>query len=101
MNYLKRFPLGLLKDDRSFVEGLGRDSEAAPIVSAIVRLAQALDLEVVVEGVETADQLKHLRDLDGNPGQGYYLAEPLPSKVASALLQQNVATGGNGLPSQA
>jgi EAL domain-containing protein (putative c-di-GMP-specific phosphodiesterase class I) len=56
MNYLKRFPLDLLKIDRSFVEGLGRDSEAAPIVSAIVRLARALNLEVVVEGVETADQ---------------------------------------------
>ena len=98
MNYLKRFPLDLLKIDRSFVEGLGRDSEAAPIVSAIVRLAQALNLEVVAEGVETADQLKHLKELGSNVVQGYYFSKPLPSKAASALLRRNLAIGSNDRP---
>ncbi len=98
MNYLKRFPLDLLKIDRSFVEGLGRDSEAAPIVSAIVRLAQALDLEVVAEGVETADQLENLRELGSNLAQGYYFAKPLPSKAASVLLRRNLSAGSNDHP---
>jgi diguanylate cyclase (GGDEF)-like protein/PAS domain S-box-containing protein len=98
MNYLKQFPLDLLKIDRSFVEGLGRDSEAEPIVSAIVRLARALNLEVVAEGVETADQLEHLRELGSNLAQGHYFAKPLPSKAASALLRRNLAAGSNGHP---
>jgi diguanylate cyclase (GGDEF)-like protein/PAS domain S-box-containing protein len=95
MNYLQRFPLDLLKIDRSFVEGLGRDPEALPIVSAIVRLARALHLDVVAEGGETAEQLKHLRDLGSNLAQGYYFTEPLPSKAASALLQRNLAAGSD------
>ncbi len=90
MNYLKQFPLDVLKIDRSFVEGLGRDPEAAPIVSAIIRLARALNLEVVAEGVETADQLEHLRELGSDLAQGYYFAKPLPSEAASVLLRRNL-----------
>lgn len=90
MNYLKQFPLDVLKIDRSFVEGLGRDPEAAPIVSAIIRLARALNLEVVAEGVETADQLEHLRKLGSDLAQGYYFAKPLPSEAASVLLRRNL-----------
>jgi len=95
MNYLKQFPLDVLKIDRTFVEGLGRDSDAEPIVSAIVRLARALNLEVVAEGVERADQLEHLRKLGSDLAQGYYFAKPLPSKAALGLLRRNLAAGSD------
>ena len=95
MSYLKHFPVDSLKIDRSFIEGLGRDSEASAIVSAIVSLARALGIEVVAEGVETEEQLGHLRGMDGDLAQGYYFAKPLPAPAASALL------AGDDLPWQA
>ncbi len=61
--YLKRFPLDELKIDKSFVDGLGHDPEDTAIVAAVMGMAHALDLRVVAEGVETADQAARLRTL--------------------------------------
>ena len=80
--YLRRFPLDELKIDRSFVDGLGSESEDTAIVAAIVAMAHALQLEVVAEGVETKEQLERLRMLGCEQVQGYFLARPL---TASAL----------------
>ncbi len=63
LSYLQRFPLDILKVDRSFVEELGVNAEGEEIVSAVINLAHALGLEVVAEGVETAEQLEVLRVL--------------------------------------
>lgn len=76
--HLKRFPVDYLKIDRSFVSGLGKDPKDAAIVTAIVTLAHTLGLGVVAEGIETAEQLKFLREIRCDLGQGYYFATPLP-----------------------
>ena len=74
--YLKRFPLDELKIDKSFVDGLGRDFEATAIVAAVMGMAHALDLRVVAEGVETADQVVRLRTLGCDEAQGFFYARP-------------------------
>lgn len=87
--YLKRFPIDMIKIDRSFVGGLGQDPEDTAIVRAIIGLAGALDLEVVAEGVETAEQMSRSQDLGCELGQGYYFAKPLPSVEVGELLRQD------------
>ncbi len=79
LSYLKRFPVDLLKIDRSFVAGLGTDPEDGAIVLAIVSLAQALRLDVVAEGVEHFHQLEALHRLGCDLVQGFLLAHPAPA----------------------
>lgn len=86
--YLKRFPIDMLKVDRAFVDGLGREPGNTAIVRAVIGLARALNLEVVAEGIETAEQLSLLRELGCDYGQGYYFAKPLPSTEAGELLKR-------------
>jgi diguanylate cyclase (GGDEF)-like protein/PAS domain S-box-containing protein len=86
LGYLKRFPVDLLKVDKSFVDGLEDDSEDTAIVEAIVGLARALGMQTVAEGIETTGQAGRLRDLECQLGQGYYFSEPLPAAEADALL---------------
>jgi len=76
--YLKRLPASELKIDRAFVNELQAKSEDATIVSAIVALAQSLDLKVVAEGVETQDQQAFLTGLGCDTLQGYLLGKPVP-----------------------
>ena len=72
-----RFPLDVLKIDRLFVQGLGRDPEGAIIVQAMVSLAHALGLSVVAEGVETEGQMKSLQNLECDLVQGFLISQPL------------------------
>ncbi|MFP5255413.1 MAG: putative bifunctional diguanylate cyclase/phosphodiesterase [Acidimicrobiia bacterium] len=76
--YLKRFPVDIVKIDRSFTRGLGTDQHDTEIVRAVVALARSLDLVCVAEGVETVEQLRHLHRLGCDEAQGYLLARPLP-----------------------
>jgi diguanylate cyclase (GGDEF)-like protein/PAS domain S-box-containing protein len=85
--YLKRFPADVLKVDRSFVDGLGTDPGDSAIVAAVVRLAHRLDLTVIAEGVETAEQLAHLRRLGCEQGQGYVWGRPMPADDIAELLR--------------
>jgi diguanylate cyclase len=75
--YLKRFPVGVLKIDRSFVDGLGLNPEDEVIANTIISLARALELEVVAEGVETQIQLDLIRKLGSDYGQGNLLGQPM------------------------
>ena len=84
--YLKRFPLDFVKIDRCFVAGLGHDPEDDAIVDAIISLARALGLSTVAEGVETVDQLEHLRALGCDRTQGYLFARPGPAAALEVLL---------------
>jgi diguanylate cyclase (GGDEF)-like protein/PAS domain S-box-containing protein len=84
--YLKRFPVDLLKVDKSFVDGLEDSPEDTAIAKAVVDLACALDMQTVAEGIETSKQADLLRDLECDLGQGYYFSEPLPAAEASALI---------------
>lgn len=94
LSYLKRLPVDILKVDRSFVDGLGQDHDATAIVRAIVTLAQTMNLTVTAEGVETAEQLAHLRDLGCDTGQGYYFSRPQPAGLVADLLAANDAPAG-------
>jgi EAL domain-containing protein (putative c-di-GMP-specific phosphodiesterase class I) len=84
LSYLKRLPVGSLKIDRSFVDGIPTDSDDAAIVRAIVSLGYALGLELCAEGVETPAQRQELIDLGCHLGQGYFWAPALqPAAFAS------------------
>jgi diguanylate cyclase (GGDEF)-like protein/PAS domain S-box-containing protein len=76
LSYLKRFPVDVLKIDRSFVSGLGQDPDDLAIVQAIVALARSLGMSTVAEGVETQAQLDVLRGLGCTAAQGYLLGRP-------------------------
>ena len=86
LSYLKRFPFDAVKVDRVFVSGLGIDQHDSALVAAIIALAQAFDLEVTAEGVETEGQLAHLKALHCHLAQGFYLARPLPASDITELL---------------
>src|SRR5581483_10561292 len=88
LTYLKRFPVSVLKIDQAFVRGLGEDSADTAIVKSVIDLAHALGLVVVAEGVETADQVGHLRELGCDMAQGYFFARPQPAEDIEALLEQ-------------
>jgi diguanylate cyclase len=86
---LKRFPLDMLKVDRSFVGGLSgaaSDGEDAAIVSAVVNMAHALGLVTIADGVETREQLEYLNAVECDVGQGSYFARPRPSEAIAELL---------------
>ncbi len=87
LSYLHRFPLDTLKIDRSFVARLLEDGENREIVRTIVTLGKNLGMDVVAEGVEEAQQLSDLRDLNCQHGQGYYFARPLPADEAIRVLR--------------
>lgn len=84
--YLKRFPLDILKIDRSFVEQLGEDLQATAIVRAVITLAKQLNMVVTGEGIETREQLVRLKSLGCDQGQGYLFARPLTLDGMDGLL---------------
>jgi diguanylate cyclase (GGDEF)-like protein len=90
LSYLKRFPIDVLKIDQAFVRGLGDNPEDTAIVRAIVTVAKNLDLSVTAEGIETVEQLTHLRELGCDRGQGYYFARPLPADPLAALFARGL-----------
>lgn len=92
--YLKRFPIDVLKVDRSFVRGMDGDPDAAAIISAIIGLAHNLRLKVIAEGVETAAQLARLRELDCDQAQGFYFSRPLPAGDFARLLGEGNSFAG-------
>ena len=78
LSYLKRFPLDVLKIDQSFVADIPGDSEDEAIIDAIIVLGHRLNLRIIAEGVETAEQLGFLREQGCDWLQGYYFARPMP-----------------------
>lgn len=86
--YLKRFPVDILKIDRSFIDGLPDDAESAVIVAAIIGLAKALGLDIVAEGVETVEQRDCLTDLGCPNAQGYLFHVPRTAQDMTAVLSR-------------
>ncbi|MDQ1517487.1 MAG: hypothetical protein QOE80_3317 [Actinomycetota bacterium] len=95
--YLRRFPVDVLKLDRAFIEGLGTGADttqARAIVRAVIEMAHALQLTLVAEGIETADQAAALCRLGCDLGQGYWFARPQSPDALLDLLRR----GGLALP---
>ena len=86
LNYIRRFPVDILKVDKSFVDGVNEGGEESALTAAIIELAGILKLRPVAEGIERADQLEKLLDLKCDLGQGYYFAKPLPLDGVDELL---------------
>jgi diguanylate cyclase (GGDEF)-like protein/PAS domain S-box-containing protein len=86
LSYLKRLPADHLKIDRSYVKGLGEDLEDTAIVRMVIELAHTLGMEVIAEGVESADQAELLAQMGCDMAQGFYFARPMPPEDASEFL---------------
>ena len=87
LSYLTRLSIDGLKIDRSFIEGLGTSERSTAIVTAILRMAEALSMVVTAEGVETACQVEELRRLGCVRAQGFYFAHPLPAEEIARMLR--------------
>jgi diguanylate cyclase (GGDEF)-like protein/PAS domain S-box-containing protein len=90
LRYLQRFPVDVLKIDKSFVDGVDRDDHDAALVRTIVALGDMLGLSTVAEGIERAAQRDHLRAIGCVRGQGYFFARPLDAKATAKLLGDEV-----------
>ncbi len=90
LSHLKRFQIYKLKIDQSFVRDLGHDPNDRAIVSAIIRMAQALGMRTTAEGVETAEQLAYLREQGCDEAQGYFLSRPMPAEQITALIRERL-----------
>ncbi len=88
LSYLNRLPVDALKIDRLFLESFGEDPSKMLIVEAVVSLAHSLVLEVIGEGVESAEQLELLREMGCDFVQGYHLARPMPAKEVPRFLAE-------------
>jgi diguanylate cyclase (GGDEF)-like protein/PAS domain S-box-containing protein len=87
LNYIRRFPVDILKVDKSFVDGVAEGGEESALTAAIIELAGILNLRPVAEGIERADQLDKLLELRCELGQGYYFSRPLPVEGLEELLR--------------
>ena len=93
LSYLKRFPVHILKVDRSFVMGLPHDPDDVAIVRTIVQLADILGLKLTAEGIEDPEQIRTLREMHQMNAQGFLFAKALPAGDIEALI-----AGGPKLP---
>jgi EAL domain-containing protein (putative c-di-GMP-specific phosphodiesterase class I) len=84
--YLGRFPVDIIKIDRSFVQNLGADADESPLARTIVHLGQTLGMLTVAEGIEELAQLTALRRMGCELAQGFYFSRPVPAAEAGRLL---------------
>jgi diguanylate cyclase (GGDEF)-like protein len=86
LSYLKLFPFDTVKIDRAFVDGLGSDPHDSALVAAIIAMSNALELNVIAEGVETHEQLTRLKSLGCPRAQGFYFSRPVSALKISQLI---------------
>jgi diguanylate cyclase (GGDEF)-like protein len=92
LSYLQRFPMDILKIDKSFIDQLGEHDGQERLVNGIIELARGVDLETVAEGIETSRQADALRGMNAGLGQGFHFARPLrPEDVDSLLSPSTLA----------
>ena len=87
--YLHKMPVDVLKVDRSFVACMAESEKHGAIVRTIITLAESLKLQVVAEGIETAEQLKMLRQMSCAMGQGFLFAQPCSAAQAQQLISKD------------
>ena len=88
LQYLNRFPINVLKIDRSFIQGMLNERENFEIVKTIIALARTLKLDIIAEGIENLEHLKVLRNLDCKLGQGYFFSKPVDKQSAELLIDK-------------
>ncbi len=88
LSYLIKFPVDIIKIDRSFVDDIGKDASVETLVETILLMAKKLGLRVVAEGIETQEQLDFLKALECDYGQGYFLGRPMPENEFSQFVKQ-------------
>lgn len=88
LSYLRRYPIDKIKIDRSFITPLGGDKEAGAVVAAIVRLAKALHLSVIAEGVETNEQREQLKGIGCVQAQGFLFSAPVTADAIDAIVDE-------------
>jgi EAL domain-containing protein (putative c-di-GMP-specific phosphodiesterase class I) len=87
LNYLRRFPVDILKVDKSFIDEVSLGGEQSALTASIIKLADTLQLMPVAEGIEQEDQVDRLLELQCTLGQGFYLAEPLDIEAIHGLVE--------------
>ena len=96
LSYIRRLPLDVIKIDRSFARDISADRQAEAVVKAIVQLAQALELHIVAEGIETESQALRLTSCGCFVQQGYLFGQPMPlSEITQYLLAGDLEAGAN------
>jgi EAL domain-containing protein (putative c-di-GMP-specific phosphodiesterase class I) len=93
LSYLKKFPIDVIKIDRSFIKDIPDNQDDMEITSAVIAMAHNLKLQVVAEGVETAAQLAFLRRNRCDIGQGYLFDKPIPGAQLASSLQRYPCRG--------
>jgi diguanylate cyclase (GGDEF)-like protein/PAS domain S-box-containing protein len=95
LSYLRRFPVDVVKIDRSFIEDVGKGPEESALPDAIIALCRSFRIESVAEGIELRRQLTHLQAVGCHGGQGFFFSRPLPPETLERLLPKRT-----GLPAQ-
>ncbi|MGH2734266.1 MAG: putative bifunctional diguanylate cyclase/phosphodiesterase, partial [Actinomycetota bacterium] len=101
LSYLRRFPIDILKVDKSFVDGISEGGGDPALVHAVLKLGQALGVQTIVEGIELSEQRDLLLQLGCSHGQGYLYSAPVPPDEFASLLQVEElwsATAARSLP---
>jgi EAL domain-containing protein (putative c-di-GMP-specific phosphodiesterase class I) len=87
LNYLRKLPINNLKIDKSFIDDICNDDQDKSITDGIIQLAHKINLDVIIEGVESLDQVTLLKEMECNVIQGYYFSRPLPVDEVEDLLK--------------
>jgi diguanylate cyclase (GGDEF)-like protein/PAS domain S-box-containing protein len=91
LSYLKRLPISKIKIDQSFIREICTDPDDEAIANAVISLGHGLKMQVIAEGVETLEQLEHLRAQGCDEIQGYYFSRPLPAEDFAQLVKSSLA----------
>jgi EAL domain-containing protein (putative c-di-GMP-specific phosphodiesterase class I)/GGDEF domain-containing protein len=94
LSYLKRFPVNMIKIDRSFVTNILQNPHDAAIARTIISLAHSLNLNITVEGIETKEQLEYFKLQDCQEGQGFYFSRGVSAEAITKLLQRQTFNYG-------
>jgi EAL domain-containing protein (putative c-di-GMP-specific phosphodiesterase class I) len=98
LQYLRDFPLDILKVAKSFVDGIADEAQGAALARAIVELGESCQLDVVGEGIELTEQREGLLELGCRLGQGFLFARPADPQTIDALLAERRSPGSDELP---
>jgi EAL domain-containing protein (putative c-di-GMP-specific phosphodiesterase class I) len=86
LQYVQRFPIDIIKIDRSFIAGLGTNAGDGAVVQSMIELSQRLGVHTVAEGIDRAEQVALLQSLGADLGQGYLFSKPVDASEIDALL---------------